>query len=424
MISRFEFSDDGVSSATGMCAPSTSPWHRRRGSVAGSAPQRLGGFLGNVFRMPSNVSNTNIVSHANGLFSLWEGGRPYRIDPETLETRRTETFDGTLKHMGAFSAHPKIDVATGRCSTSGWRCSRGRCCTFCRDAHGRMKVLAPVKLSRPVLCHDFALTEHYLVFLIDPIVFSRPITAALGLDSMDHCLSFEEKQGTRVVLVPRDGGKPRVVDTEALFHFHNANAWERTATSSSSSSHIPPRRRGIRSTGPPRLREQRRRGLRGHGALAHHREPGHPRTPRRRRCEFPSWTSGSPLGLTRPRMWPRRRCPAGNRTHWSASITRPVGGTCSPSPPATPFASRSSHPIPRPTVAAGCSASNISPTKHGRGCWSSTPSTWPTVRLHQPNDQSHPMGFHGTFVPAASWGTNPLTVSAIHQRFGDLAAWW
>ncbi|HNP58391.1 MAG TPA: carotenoid oxygenase family protein [Gordonia sp. (in: high G+C Gram-positive bacteria)] len=227
MISRFEFSDDGVSFRnryvrTKHFAMASSTWIGR-----GIGTQRLGGFLGNVFRMPSNVSNTNIVSHANGLFSLWEGGRPYRIDPETLETRGTETFDGTLKHMGAFSAHPKIDVATGEMFNFGLEMfPRPMLRTFCRDAHGRMKVLAPVKLSRPVLCHDFALTEHYLVFLIDPIVFSRPITAALGLDSMDHCLSFEEKQGTRVVLVPRDGGKPRVVDTEALFHFHNANAWE------------------------------------------------------------------------------------------------------------------------------------------------------------------------------------------------------
>ncbi|GED97672.1 carotenoid oxygenase family protein [Gordonia crocea] len=227
MVSRFEIGPEGVGFRnryvrTRHFAKASSRWIGR-----GIGTQRPGGFLANAFRLPANVSNTNVVAHAGGLFSLWEGGRPYRLDPESLATIGREDFDGTLRLMGAFSAHPKVDPASGEMFNFGIEIfPRPMLRTYRRDRTGAMTRLGTVPLTRPAFCHDFALTEHYLVFLVDPIVVGRPVAAALGLDSLDHCLTFDEKLGTRVALVPRDGGATRILETDALFHFHATNAFE------------------------------------------------------------------------------------------------------------------------------------------------------------------------------------------------------
>ena len=36
--------------------------------------------------LPKSAANTNIVFHAGKLLALWEAGRPWRVDPVTLET--------------------------------------------------------------------------------------------------------------------------------------------------------------------------------------------------------------------------------------------------------------------------------------------------------------------------------------------------
>ena len=426
MISRFEFSDDGVSFRnryvrTKHFAMASSTWIGR-----GIGTQRFG-------RLPRQCLPDAVqrVEHQHRLARqrtvLIVGGRSaVSIDPETLETRGTETFDGTLKHMGAFCA-PEDRRRNGEMFNFGLEMfPRPMLRTFCRDAHGRMKVLAPVKLSRPVLCHDFALTEHYLVFPHRPHRLQPTDHGGARAGPMDHRLSFEGEAGTRVVLVPRDGGKPRVVDTEALFHFHNANAWRRTATSSSSSSHIPPRRRGIRPTRPSATTRTTSPGLRGR--MERLRITGNRVTHEHLadvECEFPQPDQRFATRLTRPRMWLRRRCPAGNRTHWSASITRPVGRTCSPSPPATPFASRSFAPDPE-TDGGGwlLSVEHLADEARSRLLVLDAEhlADGPIASAELTNHI--PMGFHGTFVPAASSG------APTPHRFGNpsairrLAAWW
>src|SRR5947209_4315598 len=93
--------------------------HYRAGLEGRGIPGRLigsnrhGGWLANAFRMPANVANTNVVLHHGQLFALYELCRPYRLDPDTLETLGEHDFGGRLRRMGAFSAHPKIDPASG-----------------------------------------------------------------------------------------------------------------------------------------------------------------------------------------------------------------------------------------------------------------------------------------------------------------------
>jgi all-trans-8'-apo-beta-carotenal 15,15'-oxygenase len=188
-----------------------------------------GGILANALRLPANVANTSVVLHAGELLALWEGGNPHALDPDTLETLGKQNFDGDLRWLGAFSAHPKVDPLTGDLFNFGievfprpmLRCYR-------LDPRGRLHHLRDVHIPEPVFNHDFALTERHMVFVIDPITIDlRGLPAvALGLRSFDRALRFRPSNGTTVVLVPRDGGKPRVLQTDALMHFHVNNAYE------------------------------------------------------------------------------------------------------------------------------------------------------------------------------------------------------
>jgi all-trans-8'-apo-beta-carotenal 15,15'-oxygenase len=73
--------------------------------------------------------------------------------------------------------------------------------------------------------HDFALTEKHLVFVIDPILVN-PVRMLLGMASFDRTLHFDASKSTKIILVPRDGGQPRIAECEPFFHFHFNNAFE------------------------------------------------------------------------------------------------------------------------------------------------------------------------------------------------------
>jgi all-trans-8'-apo-beta-carotenal 15,15'-oxygenase len=197
-----------------------------RPPMRGFGNQRRGGPLGNAFRFPGNVANTSVTFHAGNLLALWEGGHPWRLDPDTLETVGEFDFDGRLKGAHAFSAHPKVDPATGELFNFGVTYGpRTRIHSYRVGRGGKLEYLQPVTLPYPVMNHDFALTAKHLVFVIDPIIL-RLGRFLLGFASFDGALRWDPEQSTKVILVPRDGGKPRVAECDPFFHFHVNNAWE------------------------------------------------------------------------------------------------------------------------------------------------------------------------------------------------------
>lgn len=192
---------------------------RRRGF----GKMRPGGMLANAFRRPANVSNTSVVVQDGRLLSLWEGGPPFELDGETLETRGVADFGGTVE---AFSAHPKIDPATGELFNFGIDYGPRTTLTPYRVKDGRVVCLPTVTLPYPVMNHDFVLTERHLVFCLGPILVGV-LPMMLGLSSFDAALHWEPSKPTLILLVPRDGrGPTRIVETEPFFQFHFANGYE------------------------------------------------------------------------------------------------------------------------------------------------------------------------------------------------------
>ena len=188
----------------------------------GFGKMRPGGVLANAFRLPGNVSNTSVVMEGDRLLTLWEGGPPYALDPATLQTRGLEDFGGKVK---AFSAHPKRDPETGELFNFG--VDYGAKCTLTpyRLNNGSLTALSAITLPYAVMNHDFVLTKNHLVFCVGPIL-SSPLSFLLGLKSFDGALHWEGGKPTLILLVPRAGGQPRIIETDAFFQFHFANGHE------------------------------------------------------------------------------------------------------------------------------------------------------------------------------------------------------
>ena len=171
--------------------------------------------------MMKNTANTAMVYHNNALYALMEAAPPHRMTLPELDTVGEETFGGKLTH--AFTAHPKVDAVTGEMMTFGYSPIPPYVTYSVINPAGEIVHTAPITLPKGVMMHDFAITEHYSVFLDMPITFdfSRAMSGGLMLD-------WEPQNGSRLGVLPRFGTDADVrwfgVDLSMVFHV--SNAWE------------------------------------------------------------------------------------------------------------------------------------------------------------------------------------------------------
>lgn len=195
--------------------------------------QKPGGVLANAFDLRlKNIANTNIIHWGGKLLSLWEAAEPYRLDPYTLETIGLDFLDGLLQPGGSYTAHPKVDPGHyGQSRLVGFSVKPGLSSTITLyelDIDGQL--IAQYSHIVPGFCflHDFALTPNYAIFFQNPVTFN-PLGYILGLKGAAHCLEFDPKAATKVLLIPRDGSSPmRTLETDSCFVFHHGNAFEQS----------------------------------------------------------------------------------------------------------------------------------------------------------------------------------------------------
>ena len=102
---------DARPTATAGCAPRASAPSATPGPRSGTASWSRSA------RTPpatpeKDTANTDLVFHRDRLLALWyRAGKPYALDPVTLETLGPHDFDGTLRCE--VSAHAKVDEDTG-----------------------------------------------------------------------------------------------------------------------------------------------------------------------------------------------------------------------------------------------------------------------------------------------------------------------
>jgi all-trans-8'-apo-beta-carotenal 15,15'-oxygenase len=216
-------------------------------------------MLANAFRPAANTANTNVMLATDSLLALHEGGRPHRLDPDTLNTIGMCSLSGVLRGpLGAYSAHYSHDPATGSKVNFGldpcyprldlkWVLStpdrtervrrtreligevipRLRLRLYETDRYGQTRYLRSVPLpgvGRVPLVHDMALTPRYAIFTVSP--FRIGPLAFPGFKSYWKSMHFKDGEPTYFIVVPRDGGPVRVIETDPFFSWHYTNAYE------------------------------------------------------------------------------------------------------------------------------------------------------------------------------------------------------
>lgn len=170
--------------------------------------------------MFKNAANTALVWHDGKLLALWEGGEPYEISAPSLETVGPLDFGGNLSHP--FTAHPKIDPVSGDMFCFGYQPVRPFLKYSVVGADGTIRSTSAIDLPRPVMMHDFAITEHYAIFMDLPATFNF-----MRMLSGGPFLSFEPERGARFGIMPRDGsGEIRWFESPPCYVFHTLNAFE------------------------------------------------------------------------------------------------------------------------------------------------------------------------------------------------------
>ncbi|CAA6655416.1 unnamed protein product [Spirodela intermedia] len=160
----------------------------------------------------SGVANAGLVFFDGRLLALSEDGLPYHLrvtDGGDLETVGSFDFEGKLG--GSMIAHPKVDPTTGELfSLSNNMLWKPRLKSFRVSPTGKKSPDVEIHLERPIIVHDFAITENHI---LSPVSFDPRKKARLGV--LPKYNERKQKQKLRWVDLPECG-----------FYFHFWNAWE------------------------------------------------------------------------------------------------------------------------------------------------------------------------------------------------------
>lgn len=187
------------------------------------------GFPRNLLRGMKNPANTNVVAHAGSLLACWEGGRPWSLDPETLETRGEESFGGTMPKRTFFSAHPHRDPHTGAIINVGSVMGPQMALrVWSVGAEGKAQRLRDIPLDKGYMVHDFGLTETHVALLGGPFVVDpkRIWGFITGKSTIYDAFQWRPEEGMSIFLADRAGKAPvRRYALPAAMVFHVANAF-------------------------------------------------------------------------------------------------------------------------------------------------------------------------------------------------------
>jgi carotenoid cleavage dioxygenase len=119
----------------------------------------------------NNTANTTVLFHGGILLSMKEDGLPYALDPETLETKGVWDFNGQIT-SATFTAHPKIDPSNGDLLCFAYEAKGDGTPDIAYyeiDSTGKLKKEVWFKAPYAAMIHDFAVTEHHVIFPVIPL---------------------------------------------------------------------------------------------------------------------------------------------------------------------------------------------------------------------------------------------------------------
>jgi carotenoid cleavage dioxygenase-like enzyme len=169
-----------------------------------------------------NVANTALIWHRDRLLALWEGGEPHAVEVPSLDTIGTYSFDSKL--ASPVTAHPKVDPLTGEMMFFGYSLAQPPYVKYSVvSAEGELLRTVPIDLPVGVMMHDFAITEHYTIFMDLPLTFRLE-----RLQRGEPAFAFERDRPSRFGILPRHGNHHTIrwFEAPSCYVFHTLNAYE------------------------------------------------------------------------------------------------------------------------------------------------------------------------------------------------------
>jgi len=218
-------------------------------------------IAGNAFNTDiKNTANTHIVSFAGKLLALFEAGRPYSLDPETLDTIGEDSMGGILGKEDSMAvkmspdsnvpaefipdafggsyhtAHPKMCPRTR--NLVGWHysllfpSSDSLELTFTEWSPKDFSPVATASFEMPdctVAPHDMALTENCIVMLTNAVAMNQA-PFLLGVQGPAASMKMDGRADVRAHIYPRPTGskqfEPFIVEVPPCFSIHFSHAYE------------------------------------------------------------------------------------------------------------------------------------------------------------------------------------------------------
>ncbi|MCC5638974.1 carotenoid oxygenase family protein [Nostoc sp. CHAB 5844] len=184
------------------------------------------GAIWNQWLKPvKNVANTSAIALPDKLLALWEGGKPYALDLQTLETYGEDDLGGLNTGL-PYSAHYKRDAQTGEIFNFGITPGlNAKLNIYQSDSTGKIIQKAAYSLNGVPLVHDFVLAGQYLVFCIPPVRLNI-FPVLLGTSSYSDSLEWQPKLGTQILVFDRQTlSLVSRGETEPWYQWHFANGY-------------------------------------------------------------------------------------------------------------------------------------------------------------------------------------------------------
>ncbi len=227
MVSRLSFNADGTADFA-ICFVETARYLAEKD--AGHA--RFGKYRNpftddaDVQGVDRTVANTTPVWHAGRLLMAKEDGRPYRVDPVTLETLGSHDFGGALKSE-TMTAHVRIDPVTKELFFYGYEAdglasTKVAYCVVGPD--GALKSEQWFDAPYCAMMHDFTVSENYALFPIYPTTADLERLKAGG-EHWHHEPDLDSWLG----VMPRYGDVSEIrwfKGPKGVHSYHMMNAWE------------------------------------------------------------------------------------------------------------------------------------------------------------------------------------------------------
>jgi all-trans-8'-apo-beta-carotenal 15,15'-oxygenase len=183
----------------------------------------MANFLGG--RIKSQAGITAVVRNEK-LYAFDEFQQPYRLDPNTLETKGHARL-GILDQTQFFSAHSKIDSKTGEWLFFGLEFGASLTLhIIILDKNNRLKRHQKIGMPRNVYVHDFFVSDRHIIVNLPPADLNI-VDYILGRKSVLGSMSWKPEKGNLILVFDRgNSAKPVQFEIEASWMWHSLNAYE------------------------------------------------------------------------------------------------------------------------------------------------------------------------------------------------------